>query len=101
MSIKKELKMKCEQNKIKSNEKAERYNKNRFVDVDFGDIKVKVDRTGKYVNANEVKAIIRDVFYVGSKIEPMKKLSLSSVCDVYYDLVCDKIIGNEIRMRVC
>lgn len=97
----KQDKQRFQENKIKSNKKAERYNENRFVDVDLGDIKVKVDRTGKYVNEREVKEVIKDLFYVGSKIEPQKKLSLSSVCDVYYDLVCDKIIGNEIRMRVC
>lgn len=97
----KDFKKQLQENEIKSNEKAKQYNDNRFVNVDLGNIKVKVDRTGKYVNENEVKEVVRDLFYVGSKIEPKKKLSLSNVCDVYYDLICDKISGNEISMRVC
>ena len=90
-----------EQNKIKSNEKARQYKNNTIVDVEVGDYMIKVDRTGYYIGEKEVKDVITDLFYVGSKIEPKKKLSLSSVCDVCFDLICDKINGNEIMMRIC
>lgn len=98
---KKDFRKQLEQNKIKSNEKARQYKNNTIVDVEVGGYMIKVDRTGYYIGEKEVKEVVTDLFYVGSKIEPKKKLSLSSVCDVCYDLMCDKINGNEISMRVC
>ena len=90
-----------EQNKIKSNEKARQYKNNTIVDVAVGDYMIKVDRTGYYIAEKEVKDVVTDLFYVGEKLEPRKKLSLSNVCDVCFDLMCDKINGNEIMMRIC
>lgn len=98
---KSDFRKQLEQNKIKSSENARQYKNNTIVDVKVGEYMIKVDRTGYYIGEKEVKEVITDLFYVGSKIEPKKKLSLSNVCDVCFDLMCDKIIGNEIRMRVC
>lgn len=89
------------ENKIKSKENAKEYNENRFVNVELGNIKVKVDRTGCYVWENDIIEVVKDLFYIGEKIEPKKKFHLYEVCNVCFDLVCDKIIDNEIRMRVC
>lgn len=75
---------------------------NPIIDLEIGDKIITIDRTGheKVATNKELNIYIMDLLE-GNFIEPRKKFELTKVSDVLFDLRCDSVNGNNIKMSVC
>ena len=75
---------------------------NPIIDLEIGDKIITIDRTGheKIATNKELNMYVMDLLE-GNFIEPKKKFELTKVSDVLFDLRCDSVNGNNIKMSVC
>ena len=102
----KELRQKLETNKKVAKEKAiaglTRINENKIVSVDLEEnLVAKIDRGTYYVSSQEIKELIKDLFYTKVELKENSIIDLNSICDVCYRLNYKGVKDNEVLFKLC
>lgn len=98
-----ELKQYKKEVRLEKIKEDEEYRKNNpIINLEIGEKIVTIDRTGheKIATNKELNMYVMDLLE-GNFIEPRKKFELTKVSDVLFDLRCDSVNGNNIKMSVC
>lgn len=102
----KELKQKLEVNKKVAKEKSieglNRINENKIISIDLEEnLVAKIDRGSFYVSSEEIKELVKDLFYTKVDLKENSIIDLNSICDVYYKLNYKGVINNEVLFNLC
>ena len=102
----KELKQKLETNKKVAQEKAivglNRINENKIVSVALEEnLVAKIDRGTYFVSSEEIKELVKDLFYTKVELKENSIIDLNSICDVCYKLNYKGIKDNEALFQLC
>lgn len=54
-----------------------------------------------FVNGNEVKELIKDIFYTNAELKENTIINLDNICDVFYKLSYRGKFDNELLFSLC
>lgn len=103
----KEFKKKILNNKVKAEssykKKIENIKERSIVTVELEEknLIAKVDRGNLFVNGNEVKELIKDIFYTNAELKENTIINLDNICDVFYKLSYRGKFDNELLFSLC
>lgn len=71
------------------------------VELEEKNLIAKVDRGNLFVSQEEVKELIKDLFYTNTELKENSIINLELICDVYYKLAYKGKINDELLFSLC
>ena len=96
------FKEKLLQNKVNAEKKYNEFKAKSVVTVEVEENFIaKVDRGDLFISQEEIKDIVKDIFYVGVDLKENSIIDLDAYCDVCYKMMYRGKNNNEVIFSLC